>query len=55
MSLEGQHIGRYVLLQKTERESPVAFMPGMNRRSFEGGGDESEAAAVDNDQRVCYD
>ena len=30
-------------LQKTERESPVAFMPGMNRRSFEGGGDEGEA------------
>src|SRR5947208_6226197 len=26
MSLEGQHIGRYVLLQKPERESPVAFM-----------------------------
>lgn len=31
------------VLQKTERESPVAFMPGMNRRSFESGGDEGEA------------
>ena len=30
-------------LQKIERESPVAFIPGMNRRSFEGGGDEGEA------------
>ncbi len=47
-------------LQKTERERSVAFMAGMNRCSFEGGGDEGGAeprvqAAVDNDQQVCYD